>query len=124
LTTRGDSGRRDNIVKSPGGGIILETSEVPVNNAHFNLLPHRENRKSRSARKDKCVGHNITSLSPRFFSAFKLKLSPRIKILGVRKRKFQYFASNLQVARGRTFYIQKTFSHISEVAPARVNVSS
>lgn len=69
------------------------------------------------------MGHSVTS-SPLslLFQVFKLKPRPRIKIPGVRKREFQYFASNLQVARGWTFYIQKTFSHIREVARARTNV--
>jgi len=65
--------------------------------------------KSRSARKDKCVGHNITLLPPRFYSALKLKLSSHIKIPNVYKREFQYFASNLQVARTDFLYSEDVF---------------
>lgn len=49
-------------MKSPRGRIMFETREVPVNNAHFNLLLCRRNGKSQSSRKDKCVW-GITLLS-------------------------------------------------------------
>lgn len=90
------------------------------------FYPTARIKKSRSARKDKCVGHNITSLPPHFYSALKLKVSLRIKIPGVLyKREFQYFVSNLQVARTDFLrYSEDVFGHVHGrvIAWARANV--
>lgn len=92
---------------------MFETLEVPVNNAHSNLLLCRGNGKRVKAHeKDKCVWDitllsYLTSLLFRFWIKILLCV---LKFPARAKREFQYFASNLQIVRGWTFHIRETFS--------------